>query len=358
MNETEPKECGFLRLPNDWIDRAMPTMGHAELKIVLVVVRQTIGWHKERDVISLTQFEEKTGLTRRAIIKAIRDAAEHGWIRVFKQGSRTLYQPSLEAGIQNTPMPMGIPTTPEVVEKVYQRSVQDIPKTVSQIHTQKKGKTLKKDTGKKTYIDAQARDVVPVTESPSSVVVQSTTEPEIDWFADDPPAAAPAAAEPEIDWFADDPVPVAPPAPAPAPAPAPEPVASAATESSETLKRVRKAKRALSDHEAQRHQELFAGIARICVLDPKLKSCAGQIARTAKELREADASATDATMTEFLEWWKTSDFRGKLGKPPTPQQVVQTWRQFREGYAERPAPLIGKQKMSMSDIMSALAEVK
>ena len=350
---SETTECGFLRLPNDWIDRAMPTMTPAEWMIATVILRQTIGWHKQRDAISLTQFQQRSGLARHTCIKAIRGLATKRWIRAYEHGGGTLYELSFEDGAETAPVPASAESALPLVQKLHQPSAESAPKLVQKLHTQKKGKTLNKRQGKKTYIGASARDVVPVTESIPSVVVEATTQPEIDWFADDPPAAAPAAAEPEIDWFADDPVPVEPPAAAPTPAPAP-----AATESSETLKRVRKAKRALSDHEAQRHQELFSGIARICVLDPKLKSCAGQIARTAKELREADSSATDATMTEFLEWWKTADFRGKMGKPPTPQQVVQTWRQFREGYAERPAPLIGKQKMSMSDIMSALAEVK
>jgi len=161
-------------------------------------------------------------------------------------------------------------------------------------------------------IDAQARDGESASPAVVSVEVEAVQpQPEIDWFADDPPAAA-------------KPVETA-------------PVAEAETDSAKILKRVRRAKRELSEHEAKRHQELFSGIARICVLDPKLRSCAGQIARTAKELREADASATDATMTEFLEWWKTSDFRGRMGKPPTPQQVVTSWKLFRENYAEMPA---------------------
>lgn len=177
-------------------------------------------------------------------------------------------------------------------------------------------------------IGASARDGESASPAVIPSVQEETQTPEIDWFADDAPVAQP---QPEIDWFADDPKPAA------AKPVEAAPVAEAETDSQAVLKRVRRAKRQLDEHEAKRHQELFAGIARICVLDPKLRSCAGQIARTAKELREADASATDATMTEFLEWWKTSDFRGKMGKPPTPQQVVTSWKLFRENYAEMPA---------------------
>jgi hypothetical protein len=97
-------------------------------------------------------------------------------------------------------------------------------------------------------------------------------------------------------------------------------------------KRQRKSKATLSPEEAQRHAELFEGIVRVCVVDAKL--CGGHIARTAKQLREADPAADGAAMDAFLEWWKTSDFRGKKGKPPTIAQIAPAWKMFRDGYAE------------------------
>jgi hypothetical protein len=88
------------------------------------------------------------------------------------------------------------------------------------------------------------------------------------------------------------------------------------------------------------------------------KLCGGHIARTAKQLREADPDANGAAMDSFLEWWKTSDFRGKQGKPPTIAQIAPAWKMFREGYAERPAQRVAaasdKRKMTMDDVMAAL----
>lgn len=107
------------------------------------------------------------------------------------------------------------------------------------------------------------------------------------------------------------------------------------TPNPEAAKRVRKVQRALSEHEAARHRELFDGLVAVCVVDAKLMG--GRIARTAKQLREGDPTAVRATMDEFLAWWKTSDFRGQRGKPPTLDQVVTSWKLFRENYGERPA---------------------
>lgn len=90
----------------------------------------------------------------------------------------------------------------------------------------------------------------------------------------------------------------------------------------------------LSEAEAARHKELFDGIMSVCVLDAKLQGAI--IAKTAKQLREADATANAQRLREFLQWWKRNDFRGKQGKPPTTQQLLASWRQFGEGFAEIP----------------------
>ena len=92
----------------------------------------------------------------------------------------------------------------------------------------------------------------------------------------------------------------------------------------------------LSEAESARHKELFDAITATCVLDAKLQG--GIIAKTAKQLREADATASAQRLREFLEWWKRNDFRGRQGKPPTAQQLLASWRQFSEGFAEIPKP--------------------
>jgi len=60
------------------------------------------------------------------------------------------------------------------------------------------------------------------------------------------------------------------------------------------------------------HKEMFAALAAMCVLDPKLK--AGQINRTAKALRDAGYGVTD--LEKYRAWWKSQDWRGQRGDPP------------------------------------------
>lgn len=60
------------------------------------------------------------------------------------------------------------------------------------------------------------------------------------------------------------------------------------------------------------HQEMFAALAALCVVDMKLKS--GQLGKAAKQLREA--GYTPADLDKFKTWWYSQDWRGKNGQPP------------------------------------------
>ena len=113
----------------------------------------------------------------------------------------------------------------------------------------------------------------------------------------------------------------------------------------------------LSIEEQARHRELFDAIAQVCVLDAKMNG--GIIARTAKQLRTGDAAAHAADVQAFLEWWKTSDFRGRQGSPPTPFQLIASWKKFRDGYADIPKSADNRQtkKPQITDMLSMLGGI-
>ena len=66
------------QISNEFIDKFMPDCTGGEVKVFLAIARQTIGWHKETDDISLSQMEQKTGLSRKACIMATDSLAEKG----------------------------------------------------------------------------------------------------------------------------------------------------------------------------------------------------------------------------------------------------------------------------------------
>ena len=90
----------FTNVPNVVFDSHLKHLGYAELKVLLVIIRQTYGWkaknskgHKERDWISRTFFVKKTGLSKRAVSKAIADLLEKQLIVVTAENGRPLSTP-------------------------------------------------------------------------------------------------------------------------------------------------------------------------------------------------------------------------------------------------------------------------
>jgi len=76
-------------VPNQLFDGLLSNLSDPELKVLLLVVRQTMGWkctktgkRKERDWIAGKQFQQKTGLSRKAISRAIASLSQQGLLRV------------------------------------------------------------------------------------------------------------------------------------------------------------------------------------------------------------------------------------------------------------------------------------
>lgn len=75
------------QVPNVIIDN-MDKFSNAEFRILLVIVRKTIGWHKETDYIAYSQFIKYTGVkSNKTISVAINNLVKYGFVsRVTKSG--------------------------------------------------------------------------------------------------------------------------------------------------------------------------------------------------------------------------------------------------------------------------------
>jgi phage replication O-like protein O len=62
----------FTQLPNMFVDEHMNSLDPATTLVYIVICRQTIGWQKETDAISLSQFVRMTGLSKPTVTKAIK----------------------------------------------------------------------------------------------------------------------------------------------------------------------------------------------------------------------------------------------------------------------------------------------
>lgn len=85
----------------------VPVLSEAELKLTLVIIRQTLGWRqsaadnrtrKISDWISGSQFQKKTGMSRRAIVTAVRSLSYRNIIEIADDRGRVLRTPEERKG--------------------------------------------------------------------------------------------------------------------------------------------------------------------------------------------------------------------------------------------------------------------
>lgn len=70
----------FTQTPNDLFDHWLPILKESELKVLLVIMRKTFGWHKVRDKISVSQLSKLTGLVEETVVIAVKALQKKGLI--------------------------------------------------------------------------------------------------------------------------------------------------------------------------------------------------------------------------------------------------------------------------------------
>jgi len=73
----------FTQVPNQFIEEELPNLLPSEAIIALIIARQTTGWHKQTECISIAQFIKKTGIKdNHTIIEGLRSLKEKGIIKI------------------------------------------------------------------------------------------------------------------------------------------------------------------------------------------------------------------------------------------------------------------------------------
>lgn len=132
----------YTQTPNILFDEHMADMSEAELKVVLAVVRKTLGWQKQRDQLSLSQLMELTGLSRQGVVNGVEAAIKRGVIDKQPKGQSFTYGLVVNEVDQSTKQ-TSQRSRPVLVNEVDQLA----PKLVNEVDTQKKD--LNKDLKKK-----------------------------------------------------------------------------------------------------------------------------------------------------------------------------------------------------------------
>ena len=159
MGYDKPK---FTQIPNLLLDEQMAVMGDAELRVTLAIARQTFGWHKESDVISLSQLIKMTGLSRQGVVDGVKEGLERGTIKRYPEGQSFTYQLVIDE-------PTSQPTRPVLVNVVDQQ-------LVNVVDTQKKG--IKE---REIKIEADACEA-----SPSEWILKNLSIPDTEKFKEPP----------------------------------------------------------------------------------------------------------------------------------------------------------------------------
>ena len=81
----------YTRVHNYVLDVIMPREHKSTLCVLLAAIRCTVGWQKESDRISLTQFERRTGMARNTVIRAIKTCLDKGYLLRFSDDAGSFY---------------------------------------------------------------------------------------------------------------------------------------------------------------------------------------------------------------------------------------------------------------------------
>ena len=138
------REPGFTRTPNGLLEILLPILGEAELKVALFISRKTHGWHKKDDDLSLSQFEEGTGLSRPSVVAGINGLVGRGLLIKTTRGNNRPCNYRLIVPTSKETLPDDDSKEAQLVKQVNPTSKEALPQLVKQVNTQKKVKKLDK----------------------------------------------------------------------------------------------------------------------------------------------------------------------------------------------------------------------
>ena len=165
----------YTRVPNALLE-LLATLPDAECRVMLVVIRKTAGWQKQCDVISYTQLEASTGMSRQGVINGVNAAIARGILRRVASGKNNGYCYEVVNEVDQVKQSTNLTTSsqrsrpldsvssqrsrPQVVNEVDHLT----PQVVNEVDTQKKDSKEKKEKGtatrKRAARSPRPRDIV------------------------------------------------------------------------------------------------------------------------------------------------------------------------------------------------------
>jgi hypothetical protein len=105
----------YTQIPNAFWS-ILPQMSEAELKVSLVIARETFGWHRQQKEMSLSYLMKATGLSRQSVINGTEAGIERGTIYKRESGNSFAYGLAIQE------------IEPQVVQNLDQSEISTSPK--------------------------------------------------------------------------------------------------------------------------------------------------------------------------------------------------------------------------------------
>lgn len=163
----------YTQVPNILLDDHIKKMAEAELRVVLVIVRETFGWHRKQHKISLTQLCQATGLSRQGVLNGIESGINRGIITRTPQGQGYLYELNISSEKLVNQVDQSAsasqpsrPVASQPSRPVLVNQVDGLPPTLK--------KDLKKEDLKKEWVE---EDHPPIGNSPAPTTPQPAPAP-------------------------------------------------------------------------------------------------------------------------------------------------------------------------------------
>lgn len=121
------RKPGYTQIPNEIFDQLMPQLSGAQFKILCLIARKTLGFHRECHAMGLDALSSGSGLSRQGVLDATEALCKEGWIEKEKQSEHGKSAASLYSlAIEDDP-PLGVklvdPSTEVGVNSVDIKSV-------------------------------------------------------------------------------------------------------------------------------------------------------------------------------------------------------------------------------------------
>lgn len=139
-----PQPDKYTKLSNELLEAfcRLDASGSA-WRIFMVVIRKTYGFHKKSDPISLSQYEEMSGLARKSVCRGLKELVELQVVRVEKDGYINKYQVQKDYELWGSVKPVTSDKNDTSVKPVTRSSVKPVTKSSDQYDTYKRKKDIK-----------------------------------------------------------------------------------------------------------------------------------------------------------------------------------------------------------------------